>query len=65
MIYIHCDACATATAGKGRESRSPVTARGSQSAFFTPNLVSDDGPCHSGYMCVYMLCYTVLVYTHT
>ncbi len=38
---------------------------GPESAFSTPNFVSDDGPGHSGYMCVYILCYTVIVYTHT
>jgi hypothetical protein len=62
MIYIHGDACATATAGRVHTA---VRAGPSESAFFTPNFVSDDGPGHSGYMCVYILCYTVIVYTHT
>jgi hypothetical protein len=42
-----------------------VRAGASESAFFTPNFVSDDGPGHSGYMCVYILCYTVIVCTRT
>lgn len=50
-----------ATAGRAYTA---VRAGPSESAFFTPNFVSDDGPSHSGYMCLYFVLHCDCVHTY-